>query len=184
MAEMHISETVVRLRKRDRHGQPVSQAPQAVRGRRVTGRNARVAPGRSNSFHNISSASYKRCPCTRGAAASGVGQTRPKSAMSPAIRSGGAVNVRSWRLLFFSSHSPTAPPGTSAASGRPTTTGTSQQTLIRGLRTTTPCASLVAVFVPPGSTVSASGPCSCCISGCARRRSRAGDLLAQAPGAL
>src|SRR5262249_37504091 len=48
-----------------------------------------------------SPASYKRCPCRRGAGAISVGQTRSRSAMRAAIRSGGAATIRSCRILIF-----------------------------------------------------------------------------------
>src|SRR5215469_8510234 len=72
----------------------------------LTTRNARAAPGRSNSSQCISPASYKRCPCRRGTGAICVGQTRLKSAMSVAICSGGAATIRSWWFLIFIRASP------------------------------------------------------------------------------
>src|SRR5262249_14502590 len=72
----------------------------------LTTRNARAAPGRSNSSQTMTPALYKRGPSRWGAGAVRVGQTRPKSAIRAAIRSGGAATIRSWSFLIFIGPSP------------------------------------------------------------------------------
>src|SRR5262249_38602441 len=62
--------------------------------------------GRANSSPTMTPALYKRCPCRWGAGAICVGQTRPKSAIRAAIRSGGAATIRSWSFLIFIGPSP------------------------------------------------------------------------------